>query len=544
MMTAVLGTNIVSPLGRTSQENYDAVKRGRSALTGLEKGWNGIPEEITASVFGISGDTDSKRGRRFEDIVVESIAAALEGTGVNPSSERTVLIISTTKGDIESLVPDTLSRYSGPAGAVHRIARHFGIVTSPVIVCNACISGGNAQLLAARFIGAGIYDNAIVCGADTVSPFTAAGFLSFKALSPFECRPFDMERRGLNLGEAAATIVFGRVPDRSSGLWVLEDGAQTNDAYHVSAPSPDGNGVCRAIASVMEGVSPEDLDCISLHGTATLFNDQMESRAIQDSGLSDIPAMALKGYYGHTLGASGVLETIITMKALENGTVLPTRGFEEPGVSGRVSVSAVGRPSGGKGRFLKILSGFGGCNCALRYGRAENALPLATDCGHIEVLGDIRMESPYDFDGTYKTSLENNPKYYKMDMLAKLSYVASELLLKRFPSIRPTSVILFNGSSSIVQDRKHVGMVMGNGGFFPSPSVFLYTLPNLAVGELAIRNGIKGETALYILQKKDPGLMDDIIRVSLPKGTVALTGWVDCRAEDDFEVDLKLITIN
>ena len=171
---------------------------------------------------------------------------------------------------------------------------------------------------------------------------------------------FDIERLGLNLGEAAATMIFGRSAVGVEGRWTLEAGAQTNDAYHLSAPSPDGDGVFRALSVAAEGISPDELDCISLHGTATMFNDQMESKAVQRAGLSDVPACALKGYYGHTLGAAGLVETIIMMESLEDGVVLPTRGFEELGVSGKISVSGEERSSAGKGRFIKVLSGFGG----------------------------------------------------------------------------------------------------------------------------------------------------------------------------------------
>lgn len=540
-MIAVLGTNIISPLGYTTQENYDAVRHNRSALASLE-GWKGVPEKITASVF------DKFHGRYsgncgFEELAIDSITAALKETEVDATSSRTVLILSTTKGDIERLLPGTVPNYRGPSEAVCRVARHFGVTTEPVIVCNACISGGNAQLLAVRLIEHGIYDKAIVCGVDTVSAFTLAGFLSFKALSPFECRPFDIERLGLNLGEAAATMIFGRVLENDITRWVLEAGALTNDAYHCSAPSPDGDGLWRAISSVADGASPESFDCISLHGTATMFNDQMESRAVQKAGLSEVPATALKGYYGHTLGVAGLLETILTMKALEDGIILPTRGFGEMGVSGRISISVSERVSGRKGRFIKILSGFGGCNCALRYSLAKNAVPMVLDSGKINELGQVHLDSSDNLEEIYKNRLKNYPKFHKMDMLSKLSYAASELLLSQFPNLKPSSVLLFNGTSSVVQDRIHVSTITGNDGFYPSPSVFLYTMPNLAAGEIAIRNGIKGETALYILQNKDTALMDDIVKASLPKGTVAITGWVDCLSTDTFEADLKLITI-
>ena len=531
-MVEVLATNITSPLGSTSRQNYAAVKEGRSALGPLT-GWKGIPEKITASVF--AGEAD------FESIAIASIAEALGHCSVDSTSERTLLVLSTTKGDIERLSDS----YEGLAAAARRIAAHFGIITSPIIVCNACISGANAQLIAARLIEKGKYDTAIVCGADMVSAFTATGFLSFKALSPEECRPFDIERLGLNLGEASATMILDRTDKDAadSGRWVLEAGAQTNDAFHVSAPSPDGNGVYRALASVMEGTCGDELDCVCVHGTATMFNDQMESKAVQKAGLGDTPAIALKGYFGHTLGAAGLIETIITMLALEDGIILPTRGYNEIGVSGKISISSLPRPARRQGRFVKVLSGFGGCNCALRYSIARTAKPASlVETGLIKTLAQVHLNSYDNISEIYKSRIGNYPKFYKMDMLTKLAFVASELLMQEVPDAAPLAVILFNGASTIVQDRRHVESFAGVEGFFPSPSVFLYTLPNIAVGEIAIRHGIKGETGLYILQEKDWNLMETIIGASLPKSATAISGWVDCRTENDYEADLKLIT--
>ncbi len=540
-MIAVLGTNVISPLGRTSQENYNSVKRGFCGLKSFDR-WKDIPEKITVSVFDQEQDDASGCGR-FESLAVSSIAGALEETGIDPSSPGTLLVLSTTKGDIDALREGTGSGYEGPVAVAGRIAGHFSMTTEPIIVCNACISGSSAQLLAARLLEAGVYDNVIVCGADIVSSFTVSGFLSLKALSPFACRPFDIERLGLNLGEAAATMVMGRVADNRTGRWILEAGAQTSDAYHSCAPSPDGDGVFRALSAVMEGISPKDLDCISLHGTATMFNDQMESRAVQKAGLCDVPAMALKGYFGHTLGAAGIIETIITMQALEDGVVLPAKGFEELGVSGKVSVRNSLRKSDGNGRFIKVLSGFGGCNCALRYSRLEDAAAIRVDPGRVKELHRVRLDGRDNLAGIYRDRLKDYPKFYKMGDFSKLAYVASELLLEKDGAPRPDAIILFNRTSSTADDCRYLASFSGPDGFFPSPSAFIYTLPNLAAGEIAIRNAIKGETDLYILQGRNESLMDTIVTATLPKGATALTGWVDYRSDSDYEADLKLITI-
>ena len=208
------------------------------------------------------------------------------------------------------------------------------------------------------------YDAAVVIGADVLSPFIVAGFQSLKALSDEQCRPFSANRKGLNLGEAAATVVYQVADDNSDG-WRMLAGAVRNDANHISGPSRTGEGSYRALLSVLGSskLTASDLACLNVHGTSTLYNDEMESIAINRAGLNAVPVNAMKGYYGHTLGAAGVLETLLSMRAVEEGKVPATRGFDELGVTNPVLVSSESFDTQ-KRAFVKLLSGFGGCNAA------------------------------------------------------------------------------------------------------------------------------------------------------------------------------------
>lgn len=146
--------------------------------------------------------------------------------------------------------------------------------------------------------------------------------------------------------------------------WTLQAGAIRNDAYHLSSPSRQAEGSYRVLRAVMKGFDAEALAVINTHGTATLYNDEMESVAIQRAGLDAVPVNGYKGIYGHTMGAAGVLETILTMHALDKGTLLPTRGFDELGVSCKLVVVTAPTPTR-KHAFIKMMSGFGGCNAAI-----------------------------------------------------------------------------------------------------------------------------------------------------------------------------------
>lgn len=361
-----IADNIYSPLGFSTAENYAAVKQGRTAIRHYE-GWQELPDPFTASLFDwgrvelIDGYT------HFESIVIQSIRRALAETSVDASSHKVLFVLATTKGNVELL--DTARSPHFPEERVllgptaRLIARYFGNPNQPLVVSNACISGLSAQIAALRALESGPFETAIVCGADVQSRFIISGFGSFKALSPDACRPFDIERIGLNLGEAAATIIYNKV---ERGEWLAVRGAVRNDAHHISNPSPKGEGCYRALRAVMQGEQAEELAFINVHGTSTLYNDEMESAAIDRAGLIQTPVNSLKGYYGHTMGAAGVLETILSMHAVDDGVVLATRGFDTLGVSHPVRVSAQHQLTTRRA-FLKLLSGFGGCNAAMLF---------------------------------------------------------------------------------------------------------------------------------------------------------------------------------
>ena len=365
--------NIISPLGTTTEENYAAVKAGKSALRRYESTPD-LPEPFFASLMDEDALADEYAAlggldgyTRFERRMILSVSKALRGTGIDPASDDVLFIISSTKGNVELL--DSAVACEGDRDrrerlgcSAEKVAGYFGNKNTPVVVSNACISGLCAQIAAMRQLAARKYGTVIVTGSDVQSRFIISGFQSFKALSDEACRPFDAGRKGLNLGEAAATMIFTyKIPGPDD--WVLLRGAIRNDANHISGPSRTGEGSFRAIKAVLGDIAPERLALVSVHGTSTAYNDEMESIALTRAGLKDVPVNSLKGYFGHTMGAAGILETILSMASVDDGTVLGTRGYSECGVSCPLSVSPEARPTSGR-MFAKLLSGFGGCNAA------------------------------------------------------------------------------------------------------------------------------------------------------------------------------------
>ncbi|MDR1336046.1 MAG: beta-ketoacyl synthase [Tannerella sp.] len=382
-MTILLSDNIVSALGFTTDENFRRVRDGVSGLTFFDGQETGVSGPFVASAIdGAALDeafyalprAAEKRYTRLEKAVILSVADALKGRSIDPSGERVLFILSTTKGNV-SLLDTAESEGEGcEPGQVYLwrsaelIAGYFGNPNTPLVVSNACISGACALIAAQRALQAGRYDCVVVAGADMLSRFIIAGFQSFKALSQEICKPFDARRSGLNLGEAAATLILAEKPVEAlqAGDVVLTAGAACNDANHISGPSRTGEGAYLALKRVLSGVDTGELAFVNAHGTATPYNDEMEAIAIHRAALQDVPVTSLKGYFGHTLGCAGVLESIVSTRALREGTVLKTVGCDTPGVSQPLRIAGRTQPVKGR-RCINMLSGFGGCNAALLY---------------------------------------------------------------------------------------------------------------------------------------------------------------------------------
>ncbi len=343
--------NIVSPIGNTSEENLQAVMAGKSALQLYTHHFADV-EPFCASMFPKQPD--------FIDLCITSAKQALTHCQIDASDERTVFILSTTKGDdLDLLTP------------ARKITAYFHNPNAPVIVSNACISGVNAQIVAARLLSSQRYDNAVVIGCDVLSKFIVSGFQSFKALSQEPCCSFDAERTGLNLGEAAATMVWTNKRPDIQPVWQYVAGSVHNDANHISGPSRTGEGTFLCLSDILSVVAPSQIGLMSVHGTATLYNDEMESIAIHRTGLCDVPIAVFKGYYGHTLGAAGILETILSMLLVEQGILVGNPRYAHSGTTYPLNISADNRRLPlSTNTFIKMLSGFGGCNAAacFRYG--------------------------------------------------------------------------------------------------------------------------------------------------------------------------------
>jgi len=283
-------------------------------------------------------------------------------------TKRTGLILATTKGNIDTLSPSS-KFYIAPKRSYlyelgNQISDFFHFKNETIVLSNACVSGILAVAVAQRFINDGVYDEVIIVSGDLVSEFILSGFASFQAISNEPCKPFSKNRTGITIGEAVASVLVTS-KKKKNAIQVLGTGS-CNDANHISGPSRTGEGLVMSIESALNEakIDTNEIDYISAHGTATNYNDEMEAVAFGRLKMLETPINSLKGYYGHTLASSGLLETIIGIKSLENNTLISSLGFDELGVSENINVIKKTEKKE-LNIFLKTASGFGGCNTAV-----------------------------------------------------------------------------------------------------------------------------------------------------------------------------------
>jgi 3-oxoacyl-[acyl-carrier-protein] synthase-1 len=252
------------------------------------------------------------------------------------------------------------------------LRKRFGLEGPAVAVSAACASSAKVFGSARRMIEAGLIDAALVGGTDSLCLTTLYGFHSLQLTSAAPCRPFDSARDGISIGEAAAFALLERVPETLDGNSVLLYGVgESSDAYHMSAPHPEGLGAKRAMQAALDAASmqPGDIDYINLHGTATPTNDRSESQAITSIFGPTTPCSSTKGATGHTLGAAGALEAVISALAIQNR--LMPGGVHTTRVDPTLMAHYIRENRHASvNRVLSNSFGFGGTNCSLIFGRA------------------------------------------------------------------------------------------------------------------------------------------------------------------------------
>jgi len=384
-----------SGLGRGVASLRTALERGESGLTSERfetcdlDTWIGIIPGLDEQALpaGLEG-FDCRNNRAAEAALLEDgFARAVEAVSRRHGPQRVGVFLGTSTAGI--LQAELAYRRRDPAdGALpadfdyRRTQNTFSVVDyvrtrlslegPAVAISTACSSSAKAFASAARYIEAGLIDAAIVGGVDTLCLTTLYGFNSLQLLSKEPCRPYDAARDGISIGEAAALVLLER-GEGEAPTWLLGCG-ESCDAYHMSAPHPEGAGARMAMQAALRsaGLDPGDIDYVNLHGTGTPSNDAAEDKAVEAVFGLDVPCSSTKGMTGHTLGAAGGIEAIICALALDGQLVPGSPGTREVDASLRARYELVPRRAA-LGAALSNSFGFGGTNCSLVFGRPSPA---------------------------------------------------------------------------------------------------------------------------------------------------------------------------
>jgi len=349
--------NIVCPLGENIDQTFEQALKGINSITEFpNKVVNGKP--VLVSRFS------DERKRNIKNLIIDSVQGSIGRCSYDPlKADKTLFILSTTKGNIDELENSVQDAMLGRL--LNEVVNELGFSGNSFVVSNACISGLLSVITAHDLMQNGFYDHAVICGADMVSDFTLSGFGSLFAMDDKPCKPFDKARAGITLGEGAASLVLSKNADIFDRSFTYCGGASANDANHISGPSRTGEGLYRAIKKSLEeaNIQADEIDQIAAHGTATMFNDDMESIAFDRIGCEKIPLHSYKGYFGHTLGAAGLMELALLFRSTKEEVILPCAGFSDPGTTKALNVvsKTVHKTTS---TLLKTSSGFGGCNAS------------------------------------------------------------------------------------------------------------------------------------------------------------------------------------
>lgn len=385
---AVTGAGIVCSIGANKAEVWRAIVESRAGIAKLTR----FPGETFPTDLAAEADAELPKRKRYSRTDLLAIAAAkeaIEQAGDIPL-ERAIVSTGTSTGGLLEGEDYYFSRVirgrrrapasrvlqqptSGPSDAV---ARAFTLGGGVVSNATACASAGAAIGMAADYLRAHHADVAIAGGSDALCRLTYSGFNVLQAVDPAPCSPFDASRKGITLGEGAGFLVLERWDDAvARGATILAElsgyGASC-DAHHPTAPIEDGRGAEAAMRGALEegGVLPASVDYVNAHGTGTALNDAAETCAIIAALGTDVPVSSSKSYFGHTLGASGAVEAVVTVLALQNQVAPPTLRLQESGPECSLDyIPLTPRPM----PLANVLSntfGFGGSNVSLLFRRA------------------------------------------------------------------------------------------------------------------------------------------------------------------------------
>jgi 3-oxoacyl-[acyl-carrier-protein] synthase II len=363
----VVEMRVVTALEAGVDAFWDALLTGRTGIAPVRRF---ATDGYVSNLAGCIPALDAERPQSRLDALVQMLL-----DGIEPVPPDTMVITASTKAGVDQLEtslrkrPTALDRILG-RDVADLITERLGLEGPRQTVSAACASSTIAIILAACRIASGETEAVLVCGLDLVSEFVFSGFSALHALSSTACRPFDISRDGLLLGEGAACLLLmserRMKQENRRSLGRVAGWGMASDAHHVTAPSRTGEGLILAIRQALgvAGVTPANVAAVNAHGTGSVYNDAMELVALHTVFDALPPFHSVKGAIGHTMGACGVIETIVGLCSLRHQRIPPTAGLQTPEPNATGGVFAEAQSISGD-YLLTTNSGFGGINAAI-----------------------------------------------------------------------------------------------------------------------------------------------------------------------------------
>ena len=530
MKPVLIASDMITSYGRGIEPAWRGILAGRSALAMSDR--ISFPSGSAKTPLGVVPGI-----LRESPAVYQMLEPMLSDLRSHLPAD-TLILLATTVGEIERLESAVSNQSaaldeSDPSRLLERICTLCGTVRGGQVISAACASSTIAVARAAALISSGAETSVLVVACDGVSEFVYAGFATMNALDPAGARPFDRERQGLSLGEAAVLALFmsesrARHENRPA-LGCVAGWGMTNDATHVTRPDREGMQLARASRRAIERAGPTygAVDFISAHGTGTLHNDGMEIAAFQSLFPKPRPVFSIKGGLGHTLGAAGLLEVLFCFRALEDRVVPPTVGLREPDetAAGWVSSNAVALSA--PRSALTTNSGFGGINAALVLTTARHDEPVPqrparnlsesaiAGIGWITqtAYGAVRRREMQSYAGRTTARLIGSvdalfrhkiESFGRFDEVSRMTCYACALALRdagmAYSQDGKLEIGLIGASSrgSLAANQAFFKDYAESGRILARGNLFVYTLPSAPLGEAAIHFGFQGPLFAFI----------------------------------------------
>lgn len=580
----VSGIGIISSIGKNLSETYDSLVEKRSGISKISILETKHKDEFLAGeikltheqLIDLAAVNPDQAWTRTALLGIIAAKQAVDDSGVNPA--ECSLISASTVGGMdrsELYYKDFLSEAkhskfidSHHAGnSTEMIAEQLGVGGIITTISTACSSSLNSIIFGSELIKSGKAKKVIVGGTDALSKFTLNGFNTLMILDREHCRPFDESRTGLNLGEGAAYLILEDEQEAINAgrkiYAVVQGYANANDAHHQTASSDDGTGPFLAMknAIALAGINADDIDYINAHGTGTDNNDLTESIAIKRLFEENIPDFSsTKAYTGHTLGAAGVIESVISILSLQNSTAFPNINFKnEIEETGLIPITEI-KKLDSCNYVLTNSFGFGGNDSSIVFASPKTS--AQTEKYNINIkpvyINGTGCVSPFEFDS--QSSEEENDKSYlqivkpnykefispkvlrRMSKIVRMGIVASSKALTEAGLEKPDAIITATGMGCQADTEKFLNSMIDNGEELLTPTSFIQSTHNTVGGSIALGQQNNGYNLTYVHRtfSFESALLDSILKLNSNEAENILLGGFDEITHESWLIKTKI----